>query len=136
MDAKEHMAAAYKLDAAGDEQGAIVHYDAAWKLGVPEAEEKRFLVGYGSTLRNVGRADDAVAILGQAVAKHPSYPALHAFLALALLDAGEPRAAMAAMLGVVLDVMKPGSLDGFDRALGEYHGELLTAATAQRILEQ
>jgi tetratricopeptide (TPR) repeat protein len=107
MDAREHMKAAYALDHEGDERGAIRHYDAAYRLGVPEADEKGFLVGYGSTLRNVGRADDAVAILAAAVAKYPDYPALAAFLSLALLDTA-------------------GRLDGYDRALTEYHQLLLT----------
>lgn len=128
MTAEEHIKAAYALDKAGDERGAVLHYDQAWKLGVPADVENHFLVGYGSTLRNVGRFDDAVAILGDAVAKYPGYPALQAFLALALLDAGHPKAAMAAMLGVVLDV-HAGTLDGYDRALVEYHAELLKAAT-------
>ena len=124
MTAEDHITAAYALDAKGDEHGAIKHYDEAWRLGVPPAVEKRVLDGYGSTLRNVGRIDDSVAILGEAVAKYPGYPALQAFLALALLDAGHPKAALAAMLGVVLDV-HAGALDGYDRALVEYHALLL-----------
>ena len=124
MNAKEHMEAAYALDKAGDERGAVKHYDAAWALGVPADQEKRFLVGYGSTLRNVGRADDAVAILAAAVERHPDYPALAAFLALALVDAGHPRPALATMLGVVLD-LHAGALDGYERALTEYQRELL-----------
>lgn len=125
MDAREHMQAAYALDRVGDEHGAIRHYDAAYQLGVPAADEKGFLVGYGSTLRNVGRVDDSVAVLAAAVAKYPDYPALAAFLSLALLDSGHPREAVAAMLGVVLDV-HAGRLDGYDRALTEYHQLLLT----------
>ena len=124
MDAKEHIAAAYALDRAGDEHGAIKHYDAAWTLGVPADQEKKFLVGYGSTLRNVGRADQAVAILAAAVENHPDYPALAAFLGLALADAGHPRAALATLLGVILD-LEAGRLDGFHRALAEYQRELL-----------
>ena len=124
MDVKQHLAAAYALDRDGDEHGAIKHYDAAWALGVPADEEKKFLVGYGSTLRNVGRADHAVAILAAAVEKYPDYPALAAFLGLALADAGHPRAALATLLGVILD-LEAGRLDGFHRALAEYQRELL-----------
>jgi tetratricopeptide (TPR) repeat protein len=124
MTAKEHIARAYALDRDGDERGAIRHYDEAWRLGVPAEDEKQFLVGYGSTLRNVGRADEAVALLAEAVGRYPEYPALAAFLALALLDAGHPRTAVATMLGVVLDV-HAGALDGYDRALAEYHRELM-----------
>ncbi len=123
-DVRTEIAAAYAHDREGRETEAIKHYDRAWQLGVPEELRKKFLVGYGSTLRNVGRADDAVTILAEAVAAYPDYPALQAFLALALFSTGHPRAALAAMLGVVLDVA-PERLDGYDRALTEYHQELL-----------
>jgi tetratricopeptide (TPR) repeat protein len=117
--------AAYGHDRNNLERDAIRYYDEAYRLGVPADLKRRFLVGYGSTLRNVGRTDDAVAILGQAVADDPDYPAYAAFLALALLSAGHPKAALAAMLGVMLDIAKPGTFDGYERALGEYHAELL-----------
>jgi len=117
--------AAYANDRAGDERTAILHYEAAFRLGVPEDERRHFLVGFGSTLRNVGRADDAVAILAQAVADDPEYPAFHAFLALALMSAGQARAALATMLGCALDAARPGSFDGYERALTAYHRELL-----------
>jgi len=125
MTVEEHIAAAYAHDRAGREHDAIRHYDAAHQLGVPAAERRRFTVGYGSTLRNVGRFDDAIAILGQAVADDPEYPAFAAFLALALHSAGHPREALATMLGCALDVARPGALDGYERALTEYHRELL-----------
>src|SRR6185503_16860173 len=82
-DVRALLDAAYAHDRAGDERGAIKFYDAAYRAGVPDGERRKFLVGYGSTLRNVGRADDAVAILAQAVADDPAYPAFAAFLALA-----------------------------------------------------
>jgi hypothetical protein len=117
--------AAYGHDRNNLERDAIRHYDEAYRLGVPAELKRRFLVGYGSTLRNVGRTDDAVAILGQAVADDPDYPAYAAFLALALLSAGHPKAGMAAMLGCMLETARPGAFDGYERALGEYHAELL-----------
>jgi predicted Zn-dependent protease len=119
------LAAAYAHDRAGEERQAIVYYDRAYQLGVPEGERRRFTVGYGSTLRNVGRLDDAIAVLGRAVAEDPGYPAFAAFLALALGSAGHHRAALAAMLGCALDAARPGAFDRFDRALTEYHRELL-----------
>jgi tetratricopeptide (TPR) repeat protein len=117
--------AAYAHDRADLERDAIRYYDAAHALGIPAAERRVFLVGYGSTLRNVGRADDAVAILGQAIADDPDYPPFHAFLSLALFSAGHPRAALATMLGVALDASRPDAFDRYARALTEYQRELL-----------
>ena len=117
--------AAYGHDRVGDERTALRYYEAAYHLGVPAPERRRFVVGYGSTLRNVGRADDAVGILAQAVADDPQYPPFQAFLALALFSAGHPKAALAAMLGCALDAARPGVFEGYERALTEYHQELL-----------
>lgn len=125
MTVEELIAEAYKNDREGKEREAIRYYDEAYRVGVPQPHRRRFLVGYGSTLRNVHRVDDAVAVLAQAIADDPSYPAYAPFLALALLDAGQPKVALATMLGCVLDVAPAGSLDGYERALGEYHALLL-----------
>jgi len=117
--------AAYACDRFGAEHDAIRYYDAAWRLGVPPGERLHFVVGYGSTLRNVGRADEAVALLAEAASDHADYPPLRAFLSLALLSAGHPRAAVAALLGLVLDLAPADALDGYQRALGAYYRELL-----------
>lgn len=127
-EARAALAAAYAADRDGREREALGHYEAALALGVPGDEQRRFTIGYGSTLRNVGRADDAVAVLARALAADPEYPAFAAFLALALADAGHPRAALAAMLGGALDAARAGAFDGYERALADYQRELLQRA--------
>lgn len=133
--------AAFALDRAGDEAAAARHYDAAWQLGVPADRRRRFVVGYSSTLRNVGRAEEAVVILTEEVARDPDYPPFAAFLALALHSSGHPGAALAAMLGCVLEVAERSKLDtggaghpldGYQRALGEYYCELVDESAGKR----
>ena len=124
-DVHAQIEAAYGNDRVGDERTAIIHYEAAYRLGVPADLRRRFLVGFGSTLRNVRRADDAITVLAKAIEDDPNYPAYAAFLALALADAGHAKAALATMLGCALDASRPGAFDGYERALGEYHQELL-----------
>src|SRR5258708_7655882 len=70
-DVNAQIEAAYGHDRAGLEREALRHYEAAHQLGVPVGERRRFTVGFGSTLRNVGRADDAVGVLAQALADDP-----------------------------------------------------------------
>jgi predicted Zn-dependent protease len=128
--------AAYALDRNGDEPAAIRHYDAAWQLGVPDELRRAFVVGYGSTLRNVGRAEEAVVVLTEEIARDPDYPPLAAFLALALHSSGHRSAALATMLGCLLDVTRKHAgavhpLDGYQRALSDYTRELLDEDTAQ-----
>ncbi len=117
--ASAHVEAAFAFDRAGREHDAIRHYDTAFALGVPADRRRSFFVGYGSTLRNVGRADDAVGVLGQAIAEDPTYAPFAAFLGLALLDAGHPRLAAATLLGCALEIA-PAAFDRYARALGEY----------------
>jgi tetratricopeptide (TPR) repeat protein len=131
-DVEARIAAAYGLDRAGREDEAIAHYDAAWRLGVPADRQRRFIVGYGSTLRNVGRLEESVAVLGDAATADPRYPAYKAFLALALHSSGERAAALATMLDALLDVEDGCTLDGHERALADYLRELLDQAVAGR----
>jgi len=123
--AEAQIEAAYAHDTAGRERLAIRYYEEAYRLGVPADEKNNFLVGFGSTLRNVGRADESVAVLAQAVVDDPHYMPFHAFLSLALFSAGHPREALAAMLGCALEAARPTAFDRYERALGEYHRELL-----------
>jgi Flp pilus assembly protein TadD len=126
-DIQARMVAAYACDGAGAELEAVGHYDAAWALGVPAEERADFLVGYGSTLRNVGRVEEAVAVLGDAIEQYPNKPALKAFLVLALHAAGLRELAMATAIDVMLDLGQ-GALDGYGRALAGYRDGLLDSA--------
>ena len=129
-DAEAQMAAAYACDRAGHEEEAVRYYDAAWALGVPTEARRRFLVGYGSTLRNVGRLEESVAILGEAVAAEPDYAPYKVFLGLALHSSGQHAAATATLLAAALDLHGGARLDGFERAIAEYQQELLDRALA------
>ena len=127
-DVAARIAAAYACDRVGREAEAVVHYDAAWALGVPAEARRGFLVGYGSTLRNVGRLDESVAILGEAVAADPDYTPYKVFLGLALHSYGHHAAATATLLAAILDLHGGARLDGFERAIGEYQQELVDRA--------
>src|ERR1700733_1271283 len=96
-------AAAYACDRAGFEADAIGYYDAAYRLG---ARDPEFLVGYGSTLKNVGRLDESLQILQQAEAHAVVAHAARAFRALTLHRAGKSDAAVAMLVRLVatLDV--------------------------------
>ncbi len=127
-DVRAQMAAAFACDRLGLERDAIVYYERAWELGVPADERPGFLVGLGSTLRNVGRADDAVARLAEATLDYPDHAPLRAFLALALHSAGHPTLALATMLEAALAAAGPDGFGPYARALVDYQAELVAAA--------
>jgi hypothetical protein len=124
-DVSAQIAAAYACDRAGNEKLASEFYDAAWRLGVPLAELTEFIIGYGSTLRNVGRADEAVSILEALVRDHPDNPAARCFYGLALHSAGRHGAACAELLEVALRLHQASpDLTKYRRALSAYRDEL------------
>lgn len=79
------------------------------------------LIASARALLARGRADDAVGLLAQAVVDAPD-PTVSAFLALALVEAGHPRAAVATLLGAALD---SGAFAGYETVLGEHLRALL-----------
>lgn len=109
-------------DRAGEEQEAIPHYEQALQLGLDTVERRGALVGLGSFLRNVGRHEDSVRILTEALAEYPGDAALGAFRALALHSQGNHTHAVTTLLDVVLQHAPVGQ---YQRALSWYRDELL-----------
>jgi tetratricopeptide (TPR) repeat protein len=72
------------LDFAGREAEAAPVYEQAFSAGLDGDDLRRGLIQYGSTLRNLGRFDEAVQIMRRADEQFPGHDSITAFLALAL----------------------------------------------------
>ena len=92
---------AYDTD--GQEQEALGYYEAAIAAGLSGDTLRRCLMQYGSTLRLLGRHDEAVAALDRALEEWPASPAVRAFHALALHAAGRSDGAVGELLALVAD---------------------------------
>lgn len=115
----------------GDSGMGLVHFDAAWRLGMTPDRARQVLIGYGTALVHAGRVDEAVARLGEAVGLWPEDAALKAVLALALHAAGNAPAALATMLDALIDIdAQSGVLDGHGRLLARQRDTLLDRAMA------
>lgn len=75
-------------DSMGFEAEAGAEYEHALELGLDEARHARLAVQYGSTLRNLGRLDEAIAVLEAAPTHESTGSAPRVVLALALHSAG------------------------------------------------
>jgi tetratricopeptide (TPR) repeat protein len=98
-------------DYAGEEAEAEPLYQRALELGLDEPYHGRAVIQLASTLRNLGRFDEAAAWLSQTFAaddEHPLSGAASAFMALTLASKGDDRAALAM------------ALDALSRHLPEY----------------
>ena len=92
---------AYDTD--GQEERAVGCYERALELGLSGELRRRCLLQYGSTLRNLGRLDESLAVFDRAVAQYPSSVSLPVFRALTLHALARPNAAVAELLGVIAD---------------------------------
>jgi tetratricopeptide (TPR) repeat protein len=129
-DVEAQMAAAGACDNGGEERRAVVYYDRAARLGVPPGRRREFLVGYGSTLKNVGRVDESLAVLRALGREYPDDRAIASFVALSLHAAGRPDEAIAALLDVALSFSDVApELTRYRRALTYYRDALLRPAT-------
>jgi tetratricopeptide (TPR) repeat protein len=126
-DVRAQLAAAYACDRQGDEAGAIEHYRIASTLEIPEDEKAKFYLGFASTLRNVGSAEEAIGYLAEACRQFPDRAEYLAFLALAYNSSGQHTLALASMLKAALMAARKDGFGVYDRALGEYHDELLAS---------
>lgn len=118
------VASAY--DGAGCESEAMPFYERAFAIGVERLPAERWpeiFVQAGSTLRNLGRLDDARAMLRDGMARFPAYRALPVFAALVEASAGDEPAAMR-LLFRAATMDEDDSLRRFRRALRWYVDEL------------
>lgn len=114
------------FDSAGREAEADEQYAAATAAGLSTADPARaaqLTIQHASTLRNLGRVDEAIAML-RAAPEHPAVGAAPAvFLALALHSAGRPDEA----LRVALEAIEP-SLPRYHRSVRAYAAALTEPA--------
>ena len=104
-------------DTAGDEETAVGFYERAIAAGLEGDLARRCAVQYGSTLRNLGRFEESLAIFARARTEHPDSPSLAAFEALTLHGAGRTDAAFAALLDVVADHVPAPDIERYRAAL-------------------
>ncbi|MGK5553608.1 tetratricopeptide repeat protein [Actinomadura kijaniata] len=110
------------LDSTGDEARAAEHYERAFAAGLPADRRRPATIQYASTLRNLGRFEESVALLTaeRDAGSDELDGAVAAFLALALTSAGRERQAV----GVALGALAP-HLPRYRRSLANYARELL-----------
>ena len=111
-------------DSAGRAAEAIPHYEHALELGLPDELVPRCLLQLGSSLRNVGRLDDALALFDDAVARFPDDAALRLFRAFALADAGRDRDALVDVLDLARTRIDAPELRRYARSLESYTRDL------------
>ena len=111
-------------DSAGRPEEALVHYERALALGLREELVSRLFVQMGSTLRNLGRNDEAIALFEDGSARYPDDVALRLFRAFALATAGRDREALVDVLDLARTRIDAPEIDRYRRSLESYTRDL------------
>jgi tetratricopeptide (TPR) repeat protein len=116
------------LDYTDHEAEAMVAYECAFALGVEGLDpddRPRIYVQAGSTLRNLGRLDEARTLLKAGQTRFPGVRALIVFQALVEVSAGRDRAAIDLLFEVILsEGAGDDSIAQYTRALSYYANEV------------
>lgn len=115
-------------DALGEEEAAIPLYRQALDRGLAAAHRTQAVIQLASSLRNVGDASAAMALLRTVGDDDPLIAPARAFLALALHDDEKPTAAVRTALQTLAPM-----LPQYRRAVDAYAGELASLARIRAI---
>lgn len=109
------------FDSTGHSDRAVPLYREALELGVEGERRRRAVIQMASSLRNMNRAEESVALLEAERARTSDAldDAVTGFLALALADTGREREAAA----IALEALAP-HLPRYQRSLGNYARDL------------
>jgi len=111
-------------DSMGYEAEAGAEYERALELGLDEARHARLAVQYGSTLRNLGRLDEAISVLQSAPVHESTGSAPRVVLALALHSAGRTDEALRVAIEAQIE-----ALPRYQRSMRSYAAALTDPAT-------
>ena len=112
---------AASLDSTGHSDRAVPLYRQALELGLQGERRRRAVIQMASSLRNIGRAEESVALLTaeRNAGSDDLDDAVSAFLALALVDAGREREAVSLALTALSR-----HLSRYQRSLANYAQQL------------
>ena len=118
MSGQDELEKAFAYDREGLEAEAIPHYEQAIAAGLSGEHLEKALLGLGSSLRNVDRVDESIAVLEDACRRFPDHQGLPVFLGFSLWSAGREGEALALLARLL------GGGSGYERAIREYADEI------------
>ncbi|TDP98378.1 MULTISPECIES: tetratricopeptide repeat protein [unclassified Leifsonia] len=104
-------------DTAGEEETAAGYYERALDAGLAGDTLRRCLLQYGSTLRNLGRFDESLAVLDRARELFPESESVLVWHALSLHAAGRSDGAVAELMELAADRIRTPDLLRYEAAI-------------------
>jgi cyanophycin synthetase len=124
MDAVTEYELGGEHDSSGRPAEAVPYYERALELGLPDELVPRCLLQLASSLRNLDRNDEALAIFDDAIARFPDDAALPLFRAFLLADLGREREALVSVLHLARTRIDAPEIHRYARSLEGYTRDL------------
>jgi tetratricopeptide (TPR) repeat protein len=119
-DAELQYEAACVHDFLGEEASAVTYYRAALLGPLSEEHLRGAYLGLGSTYRALGRYTEAEATLRQGVERFPEANEIKVFLAMALHNLGQSKAAVECLLAVLAQTSSDNEIQAYRPAIALY----------------
>ena len=104
-------------DTAGQEQIAVEYYTRALDLGLDGDLRRRCLLQLASTLRNLDRVAESLAMFDKAITEYPDSSSLKVFKALTLHASARANAAFALLLTTIADHLDSPEIARYETAI-------------------
>ncbi|MGM0885108.1 MAG: tetratricopeptide repeat protein [Bacillota bacterium] len=108
------------LDYLDREAEAIPLYEEAIRMGLPTEYHAYALLQLGSSLRNVGRVNEAVEILAQAEKSFPQFSTISMFLGLTLYSEGKYVEALKTVITAMLKHVHSADVQRYAKGIENY----------------
>ena len=115
---------AWAHDSLGLEEEAVPHYEAALAAGLPDDQARGAYLGFGSTLRTLGRDAEAEQVFREGIERFPDFLPLRVFNAMLDYNLGRSRDAVCALIDVLLKATDDPTILRYRRSLGGYAEDL------------
>jgi tetratricopeptide (TPR) repeat protein len=123
-DSRAHFEYGGAFDCAGREAEAIPHYYRAMEMGLAGNDLPRLYVQLGSSLRNVGKIEEAIQLLNEGCQRFPDQPALQMFRAFALYSAGRHAESAVDLMELAIAHIQTADMQTYQRAIRLYTDEI------------
>lgn len=117
---------AWSFDMLGKEAQAVPYYEQAIALGLQDDDLQGAYIGFGSTLRTLGRYTESEALFERATAQFPANLALQTFYAMTLFNVQKHEQAMGILLTILTKSTTDPSILSYAKAINFYADKLNT----------
>ncbi|MGE5274067.1 MAG: tetratricopeptide repeat protein [Verrucomicrobiota bacterium] len=123
-DARVAIQTAWAHDSLGLEEEAVPHYEAALAAGLPDDQARGAYLGFGSTLRTLGRDADSERVFREGIDRFPDFLPLRVFHAMLEYNLGRSREAVRTLIEVLLEATDDPTIVRYRRSLSGYAEDL------------